>query len=290
MDQITVKSPAKINIGLNIIRKREDGFHDLETIFYPLNLFDEITFTTSDKFSFTSNDELLNSEPTNLIIKAKEELERVSGKTLNVKIELKKNIPIGAGLGGGSSNAAITLKTLNTFLESALSDSNLELEPEHNFKHHPLSQLALKLGSDVPFFLNPVPAFAESRGEIITPVNLIIDKPSLIVNPRIHISTKWAFGHIKPRQAKVSLKSLIGYKEISIDDLKQIAVNDFEEVVFAEYPEIRNIKEVMLQSGAILSMMTGTGSTVFGIFENKKAAEKTALKFPENYFRYINTE
>jgi 4-diphosphocytidyl-2-C-methyl-D-erythritol kinase len=131
MDQIKVKSPAKINIGLNIIRKREDGFHDLETIFYPLNLYDEITFTKSDSFSFTSNDELLNKEPTNLIIKAKEELERISGKTLNVKIELKKNIPIGAGLGGGSSNAAITVKTLNSFLEPALSDSKLEPELEH---------------------------------------------------------------------------------------------------------------------------------------------------------------
>lgn len=277
MDQIKVKSPAKINIGLNILRKREDGFHDLETIFYPLNLYDEITFSNSDKFSFTSNDELLNREPTNLIIKAKEELERISGKTLNVKIELKKNIPIGAGLGGGSSNAAITLKTLNSFLK-----------PEHELEHAFLSEIALKLGSDVPYFLNPVPAFAESRGEKITPVNLKIDKPILIVNPGIHISTKWAFGHIKPHQPKVSLKTFISYKEITIDDFKQIAVNDFEEVVFSEYPEIKNIKEVMLQSGTLLSMMTGTGSTVFGIFENKKAAAEAALKFPESYFKFIN--
>lgn len=273
MDQIKVKSPAKINIGLNIIRKRKDGFHDLETIFYPLNIYDEITFTKADSFSFTSNDELLNKEPTNLIIKAKEELERESGKTLNVKIELKKNIPIGAGLGGGSSNAAISLKTLNSFL-------NLELRL--------LSEVALKLGSDVPYFLNPVAAFAESRGENITPINLQIEKPILIVNPGIHISTKWAFGHIKPHQSKVSLKSLAGYKEISIDDLKQIAVNDFEEVVFPEYPEIRNIKEVMLESGAIISMMTGTGSTVFGIFRNKKAAEEAALEFPNQYFKFVN--
>lgn len=275
MAHIKVKSPAKINIGLNIIRRREDGFHDLETIFYPLNIFDEITFTKSDNFSFTSNDELLNREPTNLIIKAKEELEKISGKMFNVKTELKKNIPIGAGLGGGSSNAAITLKTLNSFLKPEL---------EHTY----LSEIALKLGSDVPYFLNPFPAFAESRGEIITPVNLKIEKPILIVNPDIHISTKWAFSQIKPLQPKASLKSLISFKEISIDDLKQIAVNDFEDVVFTEYPEIKNIKEVMIKSGAILSMMTGTGSTVFGIFENKKAAEEAAMKFPENYFRFIN--
>lgn len=281
MDHIKVKSPAKINIGLNIIRKREDGFHDLETIFYPLNLYDEITFTRSDSFSFTSNDELLNKEPTNLIIKAKEELERVSGKTLNVKIELMKNIPIGAGLGGGSSNAAFTLKTLNTLLEPVLTAGGLNQEL--------LSEIALKLGSDVPYFLNPVPAFAESRGEKITPVNLIVDKPILIVNPGIHISTKWAFGHIEPHQPRVSLKSLISYKEISIGDLKQIAVNDFEEIVFNEYPEIKNIKEVMMKSGALISMMTGTGSTVFGIFENKKAAEVAALKFPKQYIKFMNS-
>jgi 4-diphosphocytidyl-2-C-methyl-D-erythritol kinase len=154
-----------------------------------------------------------------------------------------------------------------------------------NIEHHLLSQLALKLGSDVPYFLNPVPAFAESRGEIITPVNLKIDKPILIVNPGIHISTKWAFGHIKPHQPKVSLKSLISYNEIPIDDLKHIAVNDFEEVVFKKYPEIKKIKEVMIESGAILSMMTGTGSTVFGIFENKKAADEAALKFPKSIFQ-----
>ncbi|HSL88659.1 MAG TPA: 4-(cytidine 5'-diphospho)-2-C-methyl-D-erythritol kinase [Ignavibacteriaceae bacterium] len=279
MDQIKVKSPVKINIGLNIIRKREDGFHDLETIFYPLNLNDEITFTKSDSFLFTSNDELLNKEPTNLIIKAKEELEGVSGKTLNVKIELKKNIPIGAGLGGGSSNAAITLKTLNSFLEPSLTAGRPEL----------LSVVALKLGSDVPYFLNPVPAFAESRGEKIIPINLKIDKTILIVNPGLHISTKWAFGLIKPHKQKVSLKSLINYKEISIDDLKQIAVNDFEEVVFPAYPEIKYIKEVMMNCGAIISMMTGTGSTVFGIFKNKKAAEEAALKFPDQYFKFVNS-
>ena len=279
MDQIKVKSPAKINIGLNIIRKRVDGFHDLETIFHPLNFYDEITITKSDSFSFTSNDELLNKEPTNLIIKAKEELERVRGKTLNVKIELKKNIPIGAGLGGGSSNAAVTLKTLNSILEPALTEDRLEL----------LSSVALKLGSDVPYFLNPVPAFAESRGEKISPIKLKIEKPILIVNPGIHISTKWAFGLIKPHKPEVSLKSLINYREISIDDLKQIAVNDFEEVVFAVHPEIKNIKEVMLQSGAILSMMTGTGSTVFGIFKNKKAAEEAALEFPNQYFKFVNS-
>lgn len=275
MDRVKVKSPAKINLGLNIIKKRDDGFHDLETIFYPLNLHDEITFTKSDEFSFESNDEILNTEPTNLIIKAKEELERVSGKKLNVKIELNKNIPIGAGLGGGSSNAAVTLNTLNNLFELYI---DVEL----------LSNIALKLGSDVPYFLNPVPAFAESRGEKILPINFRIDKPILLVNPGIHISTKWAFSLIKPHYPLVSLKSLVGRKVISIKDITGIAVNDFEEIVFDEYAEIKNIRDVFNQSGAMHSMMTGTGSTVLGIFENKKAAEETAYKFPKIYFSYID--
>lgn len=195
MNQLKVKSPAKINIGLNIIRKRDDGYHDLETIFYPLNIHDEITFARSDKFSFRSNDENLSQEKTNLIIKAKEELEKYSGTKINVEIILSKNIPIGAGLGGGSSNAAATLLAINKMYE-------LNIEAEK------LSYIALQLGSDVPYFLNPVPAFAESRGEIILPINLKIEKPILIVNPDIHISTKWEFNLIKPKLPEISLKSL----------------------------------------------------------------------------------
>ena len=154
MNELVVKSPAKINIGLNIINKRNDGFHDLETIFYPINLFDEIRFTKSDKFSFSSNDENLNKEKTNLIIKAKESLEKHFNLQFPVKVFLDKHIPIGAGLGGGSSNAASTLLALTKLF-------NLELDSET------VGRLALNLGSDVPFFINPVPSFAESRGEVL---------------------------------------------------------------------------------------------------------------------------
>lgn len=275
MDSILIKSPAKINIGLNIIVKREDGFHNLETVFYPLNLYDEITIELDDKFSFKSNDEKLNKEKTNLIIKAKEILENYFETTFNVNIKLNKEIPIGAGLGGGSSNAASTLLGLKKFF-------NLDISS------HELSKLAISLGSDVPFFLNPVPSYAESRGEVLYPIKLKIDKYLLIVNRGIHIATKWAFSLIKPQQPSFSLKSFIAKDFVSVEDIMKSASNDFENIVFEHFSEIREIKEKMLEFGAAFSMMTGTGSTVWGMFDEEEAAYQTELFFKcKNYFTFI---
>lgn len=275
MEQFQVKSHAKINIGLNVINKRDDGFHDLETIFYPVNIFDTLTFNISDRFSFSSNDAELMRDNENLIVKARKKLEEASGKKLDVKIHLEKRIPIGAGLGGGSSNAASVLLILNRIFDLNLNKSEL-------------SKIALGLGSDVPFFLLSVPAFAFSRGERLQPVNLKIDQPILIVNPGIHVSTKHAFSLVTPRNPVKDLKSIINKERILISDLKEFAVNDFEEVVFPDYPEIEDIKNKMIKTGALLSMMTGTGSTVFGIYENRKAAMKAASDFPEHYFTAIS--
>ena len=275
MNEITVKSKAKINIGLNIINKRLDGFHNLETIFYPIDLFDEIRFTKSDKFSFNSNDSELSKESTNLIIKAKEQLENYSGIQFPVEVYLNKNIPIGAGLGGGSSNAASTLIALNN-----LFDIKIELKG--------LAEISLNIGSDVPFFLNPVPAFAESRGEKIIPLNLSINKHIVVVNPGIHISTKWAFRLIKPKKPNKSLKLLVGKSETELDELMNSATNDFEKIVFDQFPEIKNIKENLVNRfGATFSMMTGTGSTIWGLFDEAENAIKSELFFQSmKYFTY----
>ena len=277
MNKIIVKSPAKINIGLNIINKRSDGFHNLETIFYPLNIYDEIIFTKSDHFSFNSNDLVLNKEETNLIIKAKEEIEKYSNLKLPVEIYLQKNIPIGAGLGGGSSNAASTLVTLDKLF-------NLNIGSKHLFK------LALNLGSDVPYFLNPVAAYAESRGEVIVPINFKLDKYLLVVNPGIHIATKWAFRLITPMLQSVSLKSLVTKPRIKIEELIALASNDFEKIVFNHFPQVKEIKEKMLESGSIFSMMTGTGSTIWGMFDVENAAHKAELFFKQKkYFTHLQT-
>ncbi len=275
MNEIVVKSPAKINIGLNIINRRDDGFHNLETIFFALNLFDEIKFTRSDKFSFDSNDDNLKKEHTNLIIKSKELLEKEFGIQLPVHIYLNKNIPIGAGLGGGSSNAASTLKALIKLFD-------LKVDAKH------LADLALVLGSDVPYFLNPVPSFAESRGEVLVPINFKLNEYLLIVNPGIHVATKWAFGLITPAKPSKSLKSLINKSKIEIDEIMNLAKNDFEKIVFNHFPETKEIKEKMLDFGAAHSMMTGTGSTVWAMFDDKEAAYQAELYFKsKNYFTFI---
>jgi 4-diphosphocytidyl-2-C-methyl-D-erythritol kinase len=275
MDELIVKSKAKINIGLNIINKRPDGFHNIETIFYPINLFDEIRFTKSDLFSFSSNDDILIKEKTNLIIKSKEVLENYLGLQLTPKIYLDKNIPIGAGLGGGSSNAASSLIALIKLYNIKIESSTL-------------TEIALKLGSDVTFFFNPVPSFAESRGEVLTPIDLKLDKYLLLVNPGIHISTKWAFNKITPKKSTKNLKSLDNNYEIKFDDLRSAANNDFEEIVFNHYPAIRMIKEDMIQFGCDFTMMTGTGSTVWAMFEAKETAYKAESYFKsKNYFTFV---
>lgn len=275
MNEIVVKSKAKINIGLNIINKRSDGYHDIETIFYPINLYDEIKFTKSDSFSFSSNDSELNKEKNNLIIKSKENLEDYCGYKLLVNIKLNKNIPIGAGLGGGSSNAASTLLALKKLF-------NITIDSKTLF------EITLNLGSDVPFFLDPVTCLAESRGEVMTPIKLQIDNHVLLVNPGIHISTKWAFEKIIPQMSKNNLKSLIHNSEIKLDDLRGKAENDFEEIVFNHYPIIKNIKKDMLQFGCNLAMMTGTGSTVWAMFDDKETAYKAELHFKaKNYFTFV---
>jgi 4-diphosphocytidyl-2-C-methyl-D-erythritol kinase len=277
MDNLIVKSFAKINIGLNIISKREDGFHNLETIFYPLRLYDEISIKKSNKFLFNSNNKELNKVKSNLIIKAKEELEKYFKIELPVEIYLDKTIPIGSGLGGGSSNAASTIKALIKLF-------NLEILPST------LLDITLRIGSDVPYFLNPVAAFAESRGEIIKSINLKLNKYLLIVNPGIHISTKWAFSLITPQSPIISIKSLVEKTEVEKDNLMGTAKNDFETVVFNHFPKIKEIKDKMIEFGASYSMMTGTGSTVWGIFEDMEPAYQSELYFKcKNYFTYIES-
>lgn len=275
MQELSIKSFAKINIGLNIISKRDDGFHNLQTIFFPLSLHDLITIRKSNQFIFTSNHKELANDKNNLIIRAHNLIEKTCGKNLSCEIHLQKNIPIGAGLGGGSSNAASVLKGLNELFSLGIDSSKL-------------SSIALELGSDVPLFLTKLPAYAESRGEKLIPIRLDVKGFLLIVNPGIHVSTKLAFSRITPKSPSKSLKDLIVNGEIKFEDLIRYASNDFEEIVFEEFPEIKEIKVRMIQFGSKLSLMTGTGSTVFGFFYDEEAAYQTELFFKcKNYFTYL---
>jgi len=275
MNIFVIESSAKINLGLNVVKKREDGYHDLETIFIPLLLRDFISFDKSDKLNITSNSKMLNSKSDNLIGKAIKLLEKETKTSLHFDIHLEKNIPIGGGLGGGSSNAANTLKAINKIMGLGLSFEKL-------------SDLALELGSDVPYFLNPVSAYAESRGEILTPINLEIPYPILIVNPGIHIDTGWAFSKIKTASPSRKLKDIFGKGLPDFETLRANTKNDFEHIIFEEYPELKELKEELYNQGAQFALMSGTGSTIFGIFSNLQKAKWADDYFKQKYFTFLN--
>jgi 4-diphosphocytidyl-2-C-methyl-D-erythritol kinase len=275
MEKLIVESPAKINLGLNVVKKREDGYHDLETIFLPILLSDKITFIKFDKLNIETNSDILNSMNTNLVLKAIQLLEEQTNRKILLDIYIDKIIPIGGGLGGGSSNAAITLKAVNKMLELGL-------------KSEDLSRLALELGSDVPYFLNPVPAFAESRGEILHPLNIELRYPILIVNPGLNIDTTWAFKKIKPTKPNKRLRNILNTNLTDLDYLKEFVTNDFEEVVFKEFPEIKDIKEKLYLHGAQFALMSGTGSTVYGIFSNLQKAYWAEDFFKQKYFSFLH--
>lgn len=276
MKYIEIKAPAKINIGLKVLSKREDGFHNLSTLFYPINdLYDTLIFEKSNHFSFLCDVENIPKDDSNLIVKAKNILEIETNKKINVKIKLIKRIPTEAGLGGGSSDAATTLISLNEMFSLGLN-------------YEKLITLSLKLGSDVPFFIKPKPSIGKSRGEILEPIELEIQEPILIVNPKIKVSTKEAFSEIQPFNSEIDYQSLISNGKIDYQLLKEKVTNDFEKNIFSHYPDIKNIKNIMLENGALFSLMTGTGSTVFGIFNNVEDAEKVVHLFPKNYFTFIS--
>jgi 4-diphosphocytidyl-2-C-methyl-D-erythritol kinase len=275
MKKIELKTPAKINIGINVIRRRPDGYHNIRTIFYPLNLYDKIMITGFPRFEFTCNNDLIRNEPGNLVIKAKQLLEEHSGKKFSCRIELEKNIPIGAGMGGGSSDAAATLTGLNNFF-------GLDIPPRA------LNLIASELGADVPFFLNPRPCYASSKGDELKEMNFRINYPILIVNPGIHISTKWAYENIKPKNTEPDLRELFETESPDFISLKGIVKNDFEEIVFKKFPELAEIKSEMYFLGALFALMTGSGSTLFGIFPDKISAEKAEEIFRKKYFTFIH--
>lgn len=270
MNSIKVKSGAKINLGLRILSKRKDGFHNLSTIFYPIDfLYDELEFVKSNRTEINCNNQELESE-NNLILKAISILENSLELSLPTQININKNIPLGAGLGGGSSNAAYTLTSLNKLYQLNLSDKQL-------------MEYALLLGSDVPFFIKFVPSLGEGRGDILTPLELRISENILLVNPKIHISTKELFEKVEPGKIGIHPNEFIIDGKLQYNFCKNNLENDFEKVVYKLFPEILKIKEMMYEYGAYFSQLTGTGSTVYGIFKSEKEIQEVIKKLPNNY-------
>jgi 4-diphosphocytidyl-2-C-methyl-D-erythritol kinase len=258
---------CKINLGLNIIGKRRDGYHDLETVFYPVQLKDaiEVIENSSLKFS-TSGLDIQGSNETNLCVKAFHLLKKYFPHLPAVQMHLHKAIPMGAGLGGGSADGAFTLKLLNKKFDLNLSEKQL-------------IDYSLQLGSDCPFFIINKPCYATGRGEILERLQLDLSNYKIVlVHLGVHISTAWAFENIKPLKPVKLIKEIIHQP---ISSWKYELTNDFEEPVFKKHPEIKKIKDDLYNAEAIYASMTGSGSSVYGIFEKEKTI---SLSFPENYF------
>ncbi len=275
MKRVIIKSCCKINLGLRVVNKRADGFHDIETIFYPLRLCDIITFDKDMSFIFTTRDTFLQEEyENNLIVKSVRTLERLSGKRLNVSIDLEKNIPIGAGLGGGSSNAASTLLSLNELFTLNIPKTELE-------------KSALQLGSDVPYFFKITPAYATGRGEKLTHFDFELGKHILLINPGIHVSTKWAYESLNQNFSNTYIWGDTTKHPEKIHSLLPYMVNDFEKSVFEKHPEIGDIKSTLLRFGASFALMSGSGSSVFGLFDDYEQAQYAREHYKGKYFTYL---
>ena len=245
---------AKINLGLNIVSRREDGYHNIESCFYPIPWCDALEVIEAAAFSFhTYGLSIPGENENNLCVKAYKMMQEVYNLP-PVEMHLLKHIPMGAGLGGGSADGAFTLKLLNKLF-------NL------NLANDTLADYALKLGSDCPFFIENQPAIAMGRGEHLESIQVDLSGYCLaIYNPGIHISTKEAYQGIAPSQPTLSINSIL--VEAISDWNKQLS-NDFEGPIFQNHPEIKRIKEDMYEEGALYASMTGSGSTVYGIFDSK---------------------
>lgn len=254
-------SNAKINLGLNIVSRRSDGYHNIETVFYPIPMRDVLELVPMKKGVdikqgyrlFQSGIEIKGKPEDNLIIKALNLVKKVRNIP-DIDIHLLKTIPFGAGLGGGSSNAAVMLKMLNQKF-------NLELSQET------LLDMAVQIGADCSFFIKNRPAFATGIGEQMEEVELSLDNYHfLLIKPEITINTKWAYSVITPQEPETSLHQVIKHP---ITDWKKIMHNDFEKPIFQKYPIVKDIKRELYNMGALYASMSGSGSSVYAFFEEK---------------------
>ena len=269
--KLQFKTPAKINLGLHIHKKREDGFHELETILQMVTWFDELQLEgTCEKVElFCDTPEIPNDE-TNLVVKAARLLQKhFPGRCAGVNITLKKSIPSGAGLGGGSGNAAGVLLALNHLWDLKIPRKDL-------------ITMSSELGSDVPFFLMSPCAIGTGKGEILEPIENPINFYILMVYPNLPLSTPWVYGNLKLKLTKPENNISILANFLIRSKFAQLGAalyNDLEPVVFKRYPEILEIKNELLRSGAGGALLSGSGSTVFGIFDNPDLAKKALARF-----------
>lgn len=266
---------CKINIGLNILDRRQDGFHNLETAFFPIPIKDSLEIIRAKDNSgdviFSHSGIAIDGATTdNLCIKAYQLLKKDFPQLPAIQMHLHKAIPMGAGLGGGSADGAFTIRLLNDKFQLNLSQAQL-------------ISYALSLGSDCPFFILNQPCFATGRGEIMRPLNISLSGYTLVlINPGIHVNTGWAFAQLKnePAENRVSC-NLLQHIQEPINNWRNNIVNDFENAVFIAHPAIAEIKNILYSNGAVYAAMSGSGSSVFGLFEK---APQPPFNLPSGYF------
>lgn len=260
---------AKLNLGLHVLRKRPDGYHDLETVFVRIPWSDVLTARPAERISLTCSDASLTTDESNLVMKAALRLAEACGVRQGAALHLDKHLPYGAGLGGGSSDAAATLRLLADLW-------GLEVPEER------LYALARDLGADVSFFLGPGAAFATGRGDVLAPLqDAVAGRPYrlpyalVVVVPAVHVSTAEAYARVRPHAVeRPDLRTLVASNDLG--RWRAALVNDFEAPVFAAYPAVRGVKTALLEAGAAYAALSGSGSAVFGVFEETTRAEAAA--------------
>ena len=255
---------AKINWTLRILGRRDDGFHELFTVFQTISLHDTLRFEKSDELWLRCNDRRIPTDDRNLIIKAAKALQSSLGRTVGARMHLEKRIPSSGGLGGGSSDAAVALIGLSKLWNVDITGGQL-------------SQLAAEIGSDVSFFLHGGTAIGSGRGEAIEPVEDISAENMLVVTPGIRVSTRRAFADLNAdaltSDDRDHILTVCRNEAGSLDPLHSVLKNDFEASVFAAYPEIARVKQTLLSLGAVNAAMSGSGASVFAVFDNKETRQ-----------------
>jgi len=280
------KAHAKINLGLRILNKKDNGFHNIETIYYPLTFGDELHIkiksarTNMNSLKIISDNLFVPKDKTNICFKAIANFYKEYNikSYFNIEIFIKKNIPIGSGLGGGSSDAAEVIKHLVKFFKI-----NIQIDRKR------IMNIATSTGSDVPFFLVSKPCYATGIGEKLRMLNNFkIEQKILVVIPKEHISTKTAYEDLKISADYNQPLMLEKIERFSLSD-KALYVNDFEKVMFPKYPEIKSIKDDLESMGSVFSSLSGSGSGVFGLYDDVEAAKAASKYFTDKgYFVQIS--
>jgi len=269
---IKIKANAKINLALAVRHKRGDGYHELDLIFQEIDLCDHLLLSSDDTINFTTNSSDLINNSDNICIKAARLMQR-EFDIPGIKIQLEKRIPIGGGLGGGSSDAAAVLKGARELYDLTIKEGNL-------------LALALELGADVPFFIHGKSAYGTGIGEILKPITIYNDYHILLVIPDVRISTVWAYKNLN-----LALTSKKGdykfrgfrFQNLELPDFKSEFFNDFEKSVFKAYPLLGDLKSKLYQEGASFAAMSGSGSVLFGLFDSEKSCSAAKISLGKNY-------